>query len=78
MRTAVALAEAAQGRENTVGYMEIIHTDWMSSEHSDCGKMDPMDFKRYRQQKIGSNSGWEVRTLRWRAKKVRFCNICTK
>lgn len=72
MREAVALAEAVHGQEKTVGLMEIIQTDWMSSEHSDCGNMDPDDFKKHREQQIGFNKGWEVRKLSWRARKVRL------
>lgn len=70
MRQMVPEAEAHLGKENVAGYYEIIHSDWMSSDHSDCGDADPNEFKKHRESKIGGNRGWETRTLVWRSKKV--------
>ncbi|KAF8959439.1 hypothetical protein BDZ97DRAFT_1394586 [Flammula alnicola] len=58
------------GAEATENVESAIHTDWMPSEHSDCGNMTPASFDAHRLTHIGHNAGWEVHDLLWRSKSL--------
>ncbi|KAI0070080.1 hypothetical protein K474DRAFT_284691 [Panus rudis PR-1116 ss-1] len=70
LRKAVPLFRAKYGEENTVGLEQIIHTDYQSSEHSDCGAADPAEFDAYRTAHGGGTDGLEIRREQWRSYKL--------
>ncbi|KAJ3562762.1 hypothetical protein NP233_g9373 [Leucocoprinus birnbaumii] len=67
-RQAVGLLKA-HGTTNLEGVEEVILTDWMSSEHSDCGNVSITEWKRHCSHQIGKVQGksLEVCKLAWRA-----------
>ncbi|KDR71327.1 hypothetical protein GALMADRAFT_144016 [Galerina marginata CBS 339.88] len=76
-REGAQLFRKAYGLDKTEGVDELIQTDWMPSEHSDCGNMSPDSFERHRFNKIGGNAGWEERDLLWRSSKLvkLYCRV---
>ena len=56
------------GQEKTVGTMDLIHTDWMSDEHSDYGDMSQSDWDAHRDAQGGGDL--EVCPKAWRSDSV--------
>ena len=61
---------AEYGEEHTVGLEQVVLTDYMSSEHSDAGVIDPNEFAQHRRRNGGGDNGWEIRRERWRSEQV--------
>jgi hypothetical protein len=59
------------GEANCVGLDSVINTDYMSSEHSDSGEMEPHVFAQFRQENGGGTDGLEIHRLMWRSNRVR-------
>jgi len=53
-----------------VGLQQIVLTDYMSSEHSDNGEVDDVEYAAHRRQNGGSDSALEIRREMWRSEKV--------
>ncbi|KAG6819709.1 hypothetical protein H0H93_009403 [Arthromyces matolae] len=72
MRQNIQGFEDLYGKTKTVGLREIIHTDYMSSEHSDCGNVSNDVYTAHRASKIGGGmtNGFEIRRPEWRSKQM--------
>lgn len=57
-------------REELVGAAALIITDWMTSECSESSVMNMEEWKTYRFEHGGGDTGLEVRRKAWRSKKV--------
>ncbi|KAG6850072.1 hypothetical protein H0H93_001422 [Arthromyces matolae] len=72
MRQNIQGFEDLYDKTKTVGLREIIHTDYMSSEHSDCGNVSIDEYTAHRASKIGGGmtNGFEIRRPEWRSKQM--------
>ncbi|KAK7008316.1 hypothetical protein R3P38DRAFT_3324901 [Favolaschia claudopus] len=78
-RRAVPKFRETFGEANTVGDYEIIQTDDMSSERSDCGEIDPATFSVHRFKSGGGENGWAIRPKAWQSSwlKLYFAHLKT-
>ena len=53
-----------------MGLEQIVLTDYMSSEHSDAGAVDPIKYAEHRRRSGGGDNGWEIRREKWRLPNV--------
>lgn len=62
--------EERYGKENVTGVREVIHTEWMSSEHSshETGVASKEDWEAHRDAQGGGEI--ECRTKEWRSDEV--------
>jgi hypothetical protein len=68
---------AEYGEEHTVGLSDIVATDFMSSEHSDEGVIDKIEYAQHRCQH-GGDDAFEIRREMWRSEQVsRYCQVLT-
>ena len=58
------------GGTTTVGLEQIILTDYMSSEHSDPGKIDKDRYAAHRRRSGGGDNGLEIRRDLWHSSRV--------
>ncbi|KAJ7090606.1 hypothetical protein C8R44DRAFT_891783 [Mycena epipterygia] len=66
-RLAIPRFREIHGEDNTVGDYELVLTDDMSSERSDCGNVSKSTFNAHRKAAGGGEYGWEVRKKPWRS-----------
>ncbi|KAL6307235.1 hypothetical protein BKA93DRAFT_823380 [Sparassis latifolia] len=59
--------EKSHGAESTVGVRFLVHTDWMSSEHSTDGDASHSEWDNARKAQGAGRAAWEVRKLLWRS-----------
>ncbi|KAJ7429445.1 hypothetical protein B0H11DRAFT_1944868 [Mycena galericulata] len=64
-RKAIPKFQEIHGEENTVGAYDVVQTDDMSSEHSDCGNVERTVFETHRRKVGGGEHGWEIRKKHW-------------
>ncbi|KAJ7170888.1 hypothetical protein C8R43DRAFT_1120616 [Mycena crocata] len=74
LRMAIPEFEAKYGLEATVGVAGMIVAEYMSSEHSDEGDADPVDFAQNRIKMGGGMNGFEVRDKPWRSRQFKLVN----
>jgi hypothetical protein len=73
LRKAVPEFREKYGEAATVGAEEWILEEFMPSEHSDCGEVDPEVFQNHMKAMGGGKNGWEVRPKAWHSEKVSVC-----
>ena len=64
----------AYGDEYTVGLEDLVKTDYMSSEHSDAGAIDEIEYTQHQHQHGGDNA-FEIRREVWRSEQVCPCQV---
>ncbi|KAF8185606.1 hypothetical protein K438DRAFT_1765831 [Mycena galopus ATCC 62051] len=64
-RRAVARFREKFGEQRTIGDVEVIQTDDMSSERSGCGDVEPAIFNTHRTKAGGGEHGWATRQKAW-------------
>jgi hypothetical protein len=64
---------AEYGEEHTVGLSDIVATDFMSSEHSDEGVVDKVEYAQNRRQH--GDDAFEIRREMWRSEQVSHYNM---
>ncbi|KAF8181109.1 hypothetical protein K438DRAFT_1767957 [Mycena galopus ATCC 62051] len=67
-RRAVPRFREKFGEEQTIGDIAAIQTDYMSSERSDCGNVEPAVFNAHRTKSGGGEHGWATRQKAWHSR----------
>ncbi|KAG6906870.1 hypothetical protein DXG01_011606, partial [Tephrocybe rancida] len=75
LRKQIDKFEKKYGAEEMAGLREIVHSEWMSSEHSDCGDASPDKYADHHAKQLGGGMtrGLELRKPEWRSSEL--CRI---